>query len=189
MHRTHNPTICAADTDDLPEVVTPADTLRGAARYLELHGWLQHSHYHPPRDGQRFPAACADGAIGMAAYGGVTACPGRENDHPAFRDYNRAFHHFNGYLQQLGWTPPCDPWCPGGTDCVCGNDKDEIVFGWNDDDTRTAADVIAALRSAADDYDWQHAAPDDLETYEDSCVWAETHPTREGFIAWLAAHR
>ena len=44
MHRTQNPTCSAADTAD-PSVVTPADILRGAADYLEAHGWTQKVYY------------------------------------------------------------------------------------------------------------------------------------------------
>ena len=186
MHRTQNLTVSAADTDDTEAVVTPADILRGAARYLTVYGWVQSS-YYGGHDNNPFPPACADGAIGMAAFGGMTTCPGREGDNPHFRDYNRAFHVFSGHLQQTGWQPPCEPWCPGAEGCLCAKDAEDIVFAWNDDDTRTADDVIAALHAAADEWDWQHATSDDLETYGDACFWAGTRPTREGFLAWLVA--
>ena len=65
MHRTQNPNASAADTiDDATLVVTPADILRGAARYLETHGWIQGNYYNA--DGGAFPAACALGARGRA---------------------------------------------------------------------------------------------------------------------------
>jgi hypothetical protein len=55
--------------------VTPAAVLRGAAAYLQRHGWIRGAYYdatdHP------FPAACAVGAIGMAAHGRRTTIPGR----------------------------------------------------------------------------------------------------------------
>lgn len=160
MNRTENLSVCAADTDDTTEVVTPATTLRGAARYLQLYGWTQSTYYSGDAS-IVFPPACADGAIGMAAFGGVTTCPGREGDNPNFRDYNRAFHYLTGYLHQLGWKPPCDPWCGiEDNDCLCDNDHDEIVFAFNDDDQTIAEDVIRVLRDAADDYDRTHAATD-----------------------------
>ena len=44
MHRTHHPTSPAADLDN-PGVVTPANILRGAASYLETHGWHQGTYF------------------------------------------------------------------------------------------------------------------------------------------------
>jgi hypothetical protein len=154
MHRTQNPTAPAADTAD-PSVVTPADILRGAARYLEAHGWTQNVYYGGNAD-EAFPPACADGAIGMAAYGRVTACPGREKQDPGYRDYNRACDYFGGYLRQIGYQPPCDPWCPGDPDCLCDNDETEVVFVWNDDPQCIKQDVVRALNAAADDYERTH---------------------------------
>src|SRR4051812_6352319 len=96
MHRTHNPTAPAADTDD-PSVVTPADILRGAARYLQLHGWIQHAYYGGD-DTAAFPPACADGAIGMAAYGYCPLVPGDNTTDPGYRDYNHARTLLTGHL-------------------------------------------------------------------------------------------
>jgi hypothetical protein len=187
MNRTHNLTVSAADTDGFTPV-PPADTLRGAARYLELHGWVQNGYYWPDNT-TAFPSACADGAIGMAAFGGITTCPSREGENPHFRDYNRAFHYFSDYLRSTGWKPSCDAWCGTGNDCLCDPDQAEIVFDWNDDDTRTVDEVLAALRAAADEYDWQHATEDDLETYAENELDYDRVPTRQGFLAWLAARR
>lgn len=170
MNRTQNPDHCAADADNGP-VVTPADILRGAARYLELHGWTQDSYYDHDSD-PAFPAACADGAIGMAAYGRLTTIPGRQIDDPHFALYQRADAYFNDYLHTVGLLTDPD---------------DVYTHGWNDTHGRTAADVIATLRAAADEYDWQHATEDDLETYADICAWREELPDREGFLAWRAA--
>jgi hypothetical protein len=185
MHRTQHPTVSAADTDGVI-AVSPAGILRGAARYLEVHGWTQHVYYGgTPADA--FPPACADGAIGIAAYGRKAGFPGETQD-PAYRDYNRALDYFCGYLEQTGANPTCGLSCSDGTDCWCGvNDAADDPFGWNDKPGQTAGTVIATLLAAADEYDWQHAAEDDLETYADACVWNETHPTREGFLAWLGA--
>ena len=156
MHRTQLPTVSAADVDDNTLTVTPALILRGAALYLENHGWVQSTYYGGDTN-TSFPPACADGAIGMAAFGGVTTCPGREGDNPNFRDYNRAFHYFTGYLHRSGWKLPCDPWCAAhNDDCLCDNGEAEIVFAWNDDDTRNGLQVVIALNAAADDYDRTH---------------------------------
>ena len=60
MHRTQNPTSSAADTDNR-SVVTPADILRGAARYLEEHGWHRGAYYDTTTD-KPFPPADVVGA-------------------------------------------------------------------------------------------------------------------------------
>ena len=174
MHRTHNPTAPAADTADR-SVVTPADILRGAAHYLETHGWQRGDYY---ADDTPFPSACAMGAIGMAAHGTRLAVP-THCAAPAAREFRLAFHCLIGYLADLGAIAPHgdDEW---GTDPT-------TVYDWNDYDDPSAANVIATLRAAADDYDWQHATENDLETYADACAWREEHPTRDGFLAWRGA--
>src|SRR4051794_21642584 len=50
-----------------PDVVTPADTLRGAGQYLIRHGWHQGDMFADPD--QPMPAACALGAIRMTVIG------------------------------------------------------------------------------------------------------------------------
>jgi hypothetical protein len=185
MHRTQNPTAPAADTAD-GSVVTPADTLRGAALYLETHGWIQHV-YYGGTTADAFPPACADGAIGMAAYGRITGCPGRQKQDPGYRDYNRACEFLEGHLRDGGYKPPCDPWCSDEPQCLCDNDRTEIAFGWNDADSQTAENVIATLRAAADDWDYTHATEEDLETYAELCYSDDKLPDREGFLAWLGA--
>jgi hypothetical protein len=141
MHRTQNPTHSAADADDR-SVVTPADILRGAARYLELHGWTQGDYY---AGNEPFPPACAIGAIGMAAHGVGTDCPHFDGPNP--RDCNLAFAYLRGYLFDHGHIT------------TLGNDwsTEATTTGeWNDRDDQTAATVIATLRAAADDYDRTH---------------------------------
>ena len=165
-----NPTQKPIHTPGALADLTPADILRCAARYLELHGWNQGTYYAPTEDNP-FPPACVDGAIGMAAYGRVTFLALAPDRDPAFRDYTRAVTYLVDYLDLNTFTG-CDNPNP---------------FDWNDRPTRTAEQVITTLRAAADDYDWSHATADDLETYADACVWAEKHPTREGFLAWRAA--
>jgi hypothetical protein len=176
MHRTHNPTNSAADTDN-GAVVTPADILRGAALYLEAHGWHRGSYYDTTTN-DAFPSACADGAIGMAAYGRKAGFPG-ETDNPDYRHYNRARDVLTGHLIDA------DEIGPG--DCDDANVQPADIFAWNDADGQTRDNVIATLRAAADDWTYAHATEDDLETYADTCAWNETQPTREGFLAWLGA--
>jgi hypothetical protein len=172
MHRTQNPTGPAADTDDTPPV-TPADILRGAARYLEIHGWHRRDYYATTT--VPFPAADVAGAIGMAAHGGFHDVPCL--DGPNVRDYTRAYAYLTTYLVDQG---------------AIADDPDRgpmNVDWWNDQPTQTAGNVAATLRAAADEYDWQHATDDDLETYADICVWREEHPDRDGFLAWKKAQR
>ena len=141
MHRTHNPTGRAADTADR-SVGTPADILRGAARYLETHGWTQGDYYTPERP---FPPACVIGAIGMAAHGVVTDCPHLDGPNP--RDCNLAFSSFRAYLLDHGHiTAFGDDWSTEPT----------TTGEWNDRDDQSAANVIATLRAAAADYDHTH---------------------------------
>ncbi|GLY97645.1 hypothetical protein [Actinoplanes sp. NBRC 103695] len=159
MHRTHIPAVGTADTAD--ETITPAVILRGAARYLAIRGWVQNV-YYGGTPGDAFPPACADGAIGLAAFGFCHPTPMNATDVPGFRSYNIARAFLNAHLIGLGYRPPCDPWCPEGEYCLCANDTTEVVFAWNDDDTRTAAEVIAAFNDAADDYDLTHGPSYDL---------------------------
>jgi hypothetical protein len=174
MHRTQNLTVSAADTDTTP-VVTPADILRGAATYLEAHGWNQRSYYEATTD--PFPAACALGAIGMAAHGTRTDCP--EIQGPGIREFNKAAEHLRWYLLNEGHvTLGPDQW-----------GMPTEVGAWNDQDWHDIEHVTTALRAAADDYDWRHASDLDLETYADICAWREENPDRDGFLAWLAARR
>ncbi|WP_328466740.1 hypothetical protein OHA21_47090 [Actinoplanes sp. NBC_00393] len=177
MHRTQNPTSSAADTTT-EITVTPADTLRGAAHYLELRGWTRNDYYAGLG---AFPAACALGAIGMAAHGRRTDFPTSERLE-TLGDCRRAAGWLINYLSDAGTSVSYD--C--GPTCFDGFNR---IVDWNDNGNQTAKNVIATLRAAADEFEWAHASPDDLETYADSCAWAETWPTREGFLAWLAARR
>ena len=101
MHRTHNPTGFTVE-------VTPAVILRGAARYLETHGWTQGDYYATIAE-DPFPAACADGAIGMAAYGYRWPFPGDNHTDLGYRDYTRALDCLLDYLDHVEEPPPGDP--------------------------------------------------------------------------------
>ncbi|MEV6845463.1 hypothetical protein [Actinoplanes sp. NPDC051411] len=173
MHRTQNPTGPAADTDDTTPVVTPADIMRGAALYLEIHGWHQRDYY--ATTSEPFPAADVAGAIGMAAHGGFHDVPSIAGPH--VRDYIVAYAYLTTYLLDQGEIAPRD------------DDPLSNVNQWNDDPSQTVEKVTATLRSAADEYDWQHASEDDLETYGENELDYDRVPTREGFLAWLAARR
>ncbi len=142
MHRTQNPTAPAADTD-IPTVdVTPADILRGAARYLELHGWIQRDHYS--NQGGPFPPACAIGAIGMAAHGRLIAIP--TDFGSGVGDCRRAVDYLTAYLDDLGITTTGDEW----------STEPATFYDWNDRDDQSAANVVRTLLGAADNYDRTH---------------------------------
>jgi hypothetical protein len=172
MHRTQKLSVSAADTDDTLPVVNPADILRGAARYLELHGWHRRDYY--ATTSMPFPAADVAGAIGMAAHGGFHDVPSLEG--PNLHDFQTAYTCLTTYLIDQGKITE-------------GNDRVQNVSWWNDDPWQTVENVTATLRAAADEYDWQHAAESDLETYGENELDYDRVPTREGFLAWLAARR
>jgi hypothetical protein len=131
--------------------ISPADILRGAARYLHQHGWRQGALYaddeHTTRTPSPTPAACALGAIGMAAFG--ERIPDHPEQRPGWRDYQRASNALDDYLTDTG-----------AKNTVPVRDDDSTdnasVGDWNDAPGRTAAEVIAALHAAADNYDRTH---------------------------------
>ena len=148
MKPTYKPFI--ADVTD----VTPADLLRGAVCYLQLHGWHQGALYTDSSattgTPEFTPAACALGAIGMAAFGQRIPTDAMEPKYSAqWRDYQRASNFLSDYLTLTGaiWVPDEDT-----------EDWDGPSVGdWNDQDGRTLADVLAALLAAADEFDRAHA--------------------------------
>lgn len=175
MNLTHHLSIRAADTDEL-EPVTPAEILRGAARYLEIHGWITRHYYS--NAATSFPPACVVGAIGMAAHGRMQASPQMSGSNA--RDCNKAVIYLTGHLVDLGDIDLCpDDYAT----------TPASLFDWNDHDGQSAESVITTLRAAADEYDWAHATEDDLETYADVCAWAEKTPDRDSFLTWLKARR
>jgi hypothetical protein len=128
-------------------VTSPATTLRDAALYLERHGWCQESYFAVT--GVPTPPACAMGAISIAVHG--YACPddiyyGRGEDDRTDAKSTPLVHEaesvFADYLLRSGEVDP-------------DTDGDLVSVGaWNDEDGRTAAQVITALRKAA--YDYEH---------------------------------
>ena len=114
MHRTHNP-----PTEATEGVTTPADLLRGAALYIARHGFHQDDMFANLT--QLAPAACAMGAIRMAACGSATA---------AYTDSQAALANATiGHLaEHIRLTAA--PWYSG--------DSDFVVADWNDEPTRTA---------------------------------------------------
>src|SRR4051812_36163506 len=64
MQRTHQPTL----TPSTDPAMTPAMLLRGAARYLQTHGWIKGEFFDVLTDAA-FPPACSLGAINICAHG------------------------------------------------------------------------------------------------------------------------
>lgn len=153
--------------------LTPADILRCAARYLEIHGWTQRNYYTNAAD--PFPPACVVGAIGMAAHGRLATIP--TSTGAGARDCTRALDYLTAHLTDLGVISDAGDWDTAPTDPI----------EWNDRDDQSAETVITALRLAADDYDWSHATAEQLETYAEHEYANESLPTREGFLAWIGA--
>lgn len=177
-----NPTQNQAQTPAPPVAITPADILRGAARYLELHGWIQADPFGRTPDGGIFPLACVSGAMTMAVYGRPTDPDDpRNNDSESAEQYHRALRCLADALWADGRVAEQELSAP------VYMSANQVVTDWNDEAGQTTADVTAFLNAAADDYDWAHATEDDLETYADACVWNEKRPDREGFLAWRAA--
>jgi hypothetical protein len=111
--------------------------LRDAAEYLAEHGWWQGDMFDDPDS--PCPRVCALGAIRMSA-----ADVGVEFTTTAgvFADY-LVRHH-------IGAVQPVD----AALDWLAGLPESEsLVSAWNDDPDRTIAEVIAALYSAAQEWE------------------------------------
>jgi hypothetical protein len=122
--------------------VTPAVILRGAAVYLQQHGWTRGAFFDPDDDGP-FPAACATGAIRMAIHGDLTqtfsALP---DDSEQRKLIGKAQRHLAAHLH--------DGFDPEETSSI------DVIGDWNDDEQRTLADVVDALNDAANAWDRGH---------------------------------
>ncbi len=132
MKATHEPPTTPAGAG-----TTPADLLRCAARYLQLHGWIQGQFFDLLCE-QPFPPACALGAISIAASGRCIAQPLTDLDDESSDATIRATRALAAYLD-----PDYDPGYLSAID---------IVGDWNDHTGRTLDDVLDALTTAADGY-------------------------------------
>lgn len=127
-----------------PVEVTPAFILRGAATYLDRHGWTQENYYfNPIADEDLFPAACALGAIGMAAYGHQTEVPDASEELPTWPEFRAAYIVLRAYVF--------------GTDDPSDVDGVYLTIGdWNDAVDQKMEAVIDTLTAAADEWDRIH---------------------------------
>jgi hypothetical protein len=142
MHRTENSTGSTVE-------VTPAVILRGAARYLARHDWMQ-GNYYPLDTTAPFPPACAVGAMAMAAYGCRHESLYYTGDEHGRRDLGRTVDTFTDYLRRTF------PVAASTDDELIELDLEVSPFAWNDDPLRTKADVIRALHAAAAEYEHTH---------------------------------
>jgi membrane-bound lytic murein transglycosylase B len=157
MNPTHNRSVVDPAGPGRPDIdLTPADVLRGAASYLQSHGWHQHDLY-APNSGVPFPPACAIGAIYAAAFGHPTTS-GEAADHPHLPVARNAIGVLADHLTGTGITPAstADP------DALAYADQHgaayDTITAWNDTDGQTGQHVIRQLRLAATGWDNQHRA-------------------------------
>jgi hypothetical protein len=129
-----------------PGATTPADILRGAALYLERHGWTQgvFFDFDTPRPTPT-PPACAFGAIHIATFGTTSTEPvdRADYDDPDVTLRTQAERCLVGYLD-LDLTHD---------GIVASHD---LIMRWNDQDHATAEQVINDLRAAAQEWDDTH---------------------------------
>lgn len=121
---------------DTAQCAPVAQTLRGAATYIQRHGWHRGRLFqHVP--GQAFPAACALGAIVAAATGEVTTDPLVLMSDPSIRAAVRALAKY--LVPDLAFT----------TD---DEDLDQAIWQHNDHHDSSADHICRVLRQAADHY-------------------------------------
>jgi hypothetical protein len=132
----------------MSDTTNPARVLRDAADYLTWHGWTRKKFY--AFTSSHTPAACAMGAI-VAVVVGRPAPEVFDDEEPAVADVDvnvvlTVAQLLAGYLGQQATTHDDDEWSAGNQ-----------VTTWNDQDGRTANEVVSALLEAADEWDRQNA--------------------------------
>jgi hypothetical protein len=138
---THTPPFIDPDTG-----MTPGELLRGAALYLQRHGWLQGDFFDLLAEAA-FPPACAIGAINICAHGRPILGSDDTADDAHTDAAIRAMRVLAAYL---------DPYYADTTGIPYGPSAIDVVSDWNDHDGRTLHDVVTALTDAADDWDSTH---------------------------------
>jgi hypothetical protein len=138
MKATHTLPILDIDTG-----MTSAQLLRGAALYIQRHGWIIGEFFDLLSD-EQFPPACSIGAINIAAHGRPILCSDDQADDTNTDAAIKAVRVFASFLDSEYGQP--------------GNDTSaiDIVSDWNDGNDRTVDEVIDMLREAADDWDRTH---------------------------------
>ncbi len=126
-----NPTQNRPATGEL----SPAVVLRGAARYLQSHGWTQGT-YYPNGSTSPFPPACLVGAISMAVHGRRTASPFITDGHISNACVD-AVGVFIDYLHRTGQIPAFA--------LVDDFEDDPAPFDFNDAPGRFALDNLQVV--------------------------------------------
>jgi hypothetical protein len=137
MKATHNQSTTAV----IDPQITPADLLRGAALYLQHHGWTQ-GELFDYLTAAAFPPACAIGALNAAAYGRCMLTADDDTDESDAWGVLTALRVFAASIE-----PDYDPFQTSAID---------VIGGWNDEKDRTVNEVVQALTEAADDWDTAH---------------------------------
>ncbi|MEV4515150.1 hypothetical protein AB0K00_40095 [Dactylosporangium sp. NPDC049525] len=192
-----NPTQNPATHDGVPL----SDYLRGAATYLGTRGWVQRQLFADTTD--PFPPADIAGALIMAIYGRrvdlFTSTDLTDTTGPAHETWESALLWLEDHLGLRAHRRAQHLVLPG-----------DLLFAWHDDPSRTAAEVLAALRDAADIYDgaaavvwsinlaekpssqWTDAdlaawlSDDDvIETYAQTELDQDRNPTWDGLVALM----
>jgi hypothetical protein len=131
---------------------TPAGVLRGAAAYLQTHGWHQGARYDLRGEITATPPACAAGAIYTAAYGCALADL-LHTPEPTPDQWQSAQDALYTFATTL----------PGYDSLRRPSPEEErelydaVIGGWNDRPDRTLTQVTTALHDAADQ--WEHRQP------------------------------
>ena len=141
MKATHQPPTIVIDQD-----VTPADLLRGAARYLSRYGWLQGDFFNLLTKAN-FPPTCSLGAINIAAHGRPILGSDDTADDQLTDNAIRAMRVLAAHLY---------PEYGNVDEPTFKVSAIDIVSGWNDAEDRTLAEVIETLTDAANDWDRAH---------------------------------
>ncbi|MDQ7910212.1 hypothetical protein RB614_37525 [Phytohabitans sp. ZYX-F-186] len=132
-------------------VITPADTLRGAALYLIRHGWHQRDLFDLTNPEVAFPPACGLGGIRMATIGRAEVTADLVTDE-AVANFDQAVMAFADHLFTDYGQP--DPTASAGADDMPW--PEQIVADWNDAYDRNVSQVVAALQGAAYQWDNRH---------------------------------
>jgi hypothetical protein len=140
MHPTHQP--------DHGVTLTPADTLRHTAQYLNRYGWHQGDLFD--RTGNLpFPPACLTAAIHMTVCGSADVDLRCNADIYQWTEIHHAIRVLAGYLHTEQGLDDTLIWENASAD-------EETVADWNDEPTTTLPDVTTALYAAADEWDLLH---------------------------------
>jgi hypothetical protein len=118
--------------------VTPARTLRDAALYLIRHGWIQGDGYGDTPVPTPTPPACVLGAIEAVTWGYASSA--------ALNVYDE----WDALAGRVAWLPAIqvlEDYLITKSTSYTG------IADWNDTPGRTSAEVVAALRAAAERWD------------------------------------